>query len=91
VRDGLLLDGDGRREPFYLINVGTLDAADELARVCRERFDETALALCVNGIEGERRFARTRYTRYYGELVARYLNVDVLEVVLARTLNYYFI
>ena len=83
LRGGLLLDGDGRRQAVDLVDVRLLHHLQELPRVGGERLDVAALALGVDGVEGERGFAGTRQAGEHHELVARELDVDVLEVVLA--------
>src|SRR5262249_35943361 len=50
----------------------------------RQRFDGTALALGVDGVEGERGFARARESGEHHQPVARDFEIDVLEIVLAR-------
>jgi len=48
-----LLDGDGGRDAFDGIDVGFVHAIEELPDVGREGLDVAALALCVEGVEGE--------------------------------------
>ena len=84
---GLLLDRDGRRQPLDEVDVGLLHLLEELARVGRERLDVAALPLGVEGVEGQRRLARARQARDDHELVARNVDVDVLEVVDSRAPN----
>ena len=84
VRGGLLLDRDGGREAVDLVDVRLLHHLQELARIGRERFDVAALALGIDGVEGERGFARARQAGEHHQLVARDFDVDVLEIVLAR-------
>ena len=62
---------------------GPLHLIEELARVGRERFHVAALAFGVDGVEGERGFAGAAEAGDHGEGVARDLDVDVLEIVLA--------
>ena len=81
---GFLLDGDGRAEAFNGIHVGALDLVEKLARVGGESFHIAALALGVDGVEGERAFARAGKTGDDGERVARNAHVDVAQIVLAR-------
>src|SRR5262249_50788381 len=50
----------------------------------RQRFDGTALALGVDGVEGERGFARARESGEHHQPVARDFEIDVLEIMLAR-------
>ena len=83
-RGRLLLDGDGRREALDRVDVGLVHLPQELAGVGRERLDVAALALGVDGVEGERRLARAGEPGDDDEPVARQPQGDVLEVVLAR-------
>ena len=84
LRGGLLLDGDGRRQAVDLVDVRLLHHLQELAGVGRQALDVAALALGVDGVEGERRLARAGQAGEDDELVARDGDVDVLEIVLAR-------
>ena len=59
----LLVDGDGRREALDVVDVGLLHLAEELAGVGGERLDITALALGVDGVEGERATCPSRRAR----------------------------
>ena len=67
---GLLVDGDGRRQPLDEVDVGLVHLAEELPGVGREGLDVAALALGVDGVEGERRLARAGQAREDDELVA---------------------
>ena len=80
----LLLDRDCRCEAIHVIDVGLLDALEELARVGRERLDVAALAFGVDGVEGEGGFAGAGDTADDCEGVVRDVDVDALEVVRAR-------
>ena len=82
---GLLLDGDGGREAVDGVHIGPLHLVEELAGVGGEGFDVAALALGIDGVEGERRFARAGEAGDDGERVARDADVDVAQVVLARS------
>src|SRR5262249_36545058 len=86
-RSRLLFDRDRGRQPLDRIDVGLVHLVEELARVGRQRLDIAALPLGVDRIERERRLSRTGQPRDHHELVARDLDVDVLQVVLARTLD----
>ena len=81
---GLLLDRDGRREPFDRVDVGLLHQAEELAGVGGQGLHVAALPFGVDRVEGERRLARAREPGDDGEPVAGDRDRDVLEVVLAR-------
>jgi hypothetical protein len=77
----LLLNGDGRGDPFDQVGVGFVHALQELAGVGGERFDVATLAFGVKGIEGERGFARAADPGDDDELVERNVEVDVFQVV----------
>ena len=83
-RGGLLLDGDGRRQAVDLVDVRLLHHLQELPRIGRQALDVAALALGIDGVEGERGFARAGQAGEHHQLVARNVEVDVLEIVLAR-------
>ena len=78
-----MLDGDGGGEAVDLVDVRLLHHLQELPRIGRQALDVAALALGVDGIEGERGFARAGQPGEHHELVARDIEVDILEVVLA--------
>ena len=89
LRRGLLLDRDRRRQAVDLVDVRLLHHLQELARIGRQRLDVAALALGIDGVEGERGFAGAGQAGEHDELVARNLDVDVLEIVLARAADGY--
>ena len=72
------------REAFDGVDVGALDLVEELAGVGGERFDVAALALGVDGVEGERTLAGAGETGDHRERVAGDAHVDVAQIVLAR-------
>jgi hypothetical protein len=80
----LLLDRDGGREAVDLVDVRLLHHLEELARIGREALDVAALALRIDRVERERRLARARQAGEHHQPVARDVDVDILEVVLAR-------
>src|SRR5581483_9492172 len=86
-RGGFLLDGNGGREALNDVHFGAFHLIEELASVGGKRFDVTALALGVNGIEGERGFAGTGKAGDNSEGITGDFEADVLEVVLARAPN----
>jgi hypothetical protein len=86
-RGRLLLDRDCRREAVDLIDVRLLHHFEELARVGGERLDVAALALGIDRVERERGLARARQAGEHDQLIARQLDVDILEIVLARAAN----
>ena len=71
LRGGLLLDRDGRRQAVDLVDVRLLHHLQELARIGRQRFDIAALALGVDGVEGERGLAGAGQAGEHHQLVAR--------------------
>ncbi len=83
-RGRLLVDRDRRREPLDRVDVRLVHLPQELARVRRQRLDVPALALGVDRVECEARLARARQARDHDQGVARQLERDVLQIVLAR-------
>ena len=67
-----------------MVDVGLLHHLEELARIGAEALDVAALALGIDGVEGERGFARTGEAGDHGQRLARDVDVDILEIVLAR-------
>jgi tetratricopeptide (TPR) repeat protein len=64
-----------------VVDVGLFHHRQELPRVGRQRLDVAPLALGIDGIEGQRRLARAGQAGDHDQLVARQVEVDVLEVV----------
>ncbi len=83
----LLVDRDGRRQALDGVDVRLVHLAEELAGVGGEALDVAALALGVDGVEGERGLARAREAGDDDEAVARQPQGDVLEVVLAGAVD----
>ena len=84
-RGVLLPDGDGGSDAVDDIDVGLLDALQKLPRVGGKRLHVAALALGVNGVERQRRLARSRNSRHHRHGVVRNFEVDVLQIVDARS------
>src|SRR5690606_17582130 len=80
-----LLDGNGGREAAEQIEVGLFQLLGELPGVGGHGVEETALALGEEDVEGEGGFSGTGKAGDDDELVARDIDGDVLEVVLAGT------
>ncbi len=78
----LLLDGDGGRKALDVVEPGFLHLGDELPGVSAEAFDVAALTLGINGVHGQRTFARSAGPAADGKLIAGDIDVDALEVVL---------
>jgi hypothetical protein len=83
-RGRLLLDGDGRRQAVDLVDVRLLHHLEELAGIGRQALDVAALALGIDRVEGERGLARAGQAGHHDQAVARQVEVDVLQIVLAR-------
>ena len=83
----LLLEGNGRRQPVDGVDVGDGHLMEQAPRVGRHRFEVTPLRFGVEGAKGERGLARARHAREDDEGVAWYVDVHVLQVVLARPLH----
>ena len=60
VADALLVNRDRRTEPFDLVDVGLFHLPQELAGIGAQAFDVAALSLGEDGVERQRRLARTR-------------------------------
>ncbi len=84
VAGGLLLDGDGRGQPFDQIDIGLFHQLQKLPRIGRQAFHIAALPLGVQRVERQRRLARTRQPGDDHQLVARQIERDVLQIVSAR-------
>jgi hypothetical protein len=82
-----LLDRDGGGQAVDRLDVRLLHLVEELPRVRGERLHVLALPLGEDGVEGERALARARDAGDHDELVARDLDREVLEVVLAGAAN----
>ena len=80
----LLLDGDCRAQTRNMIHIRLFHHIEELARIGAEGFNVAALPLGIDGVKRKARFARSRQARDHHQFIARYVHVDVLEIVLAR-------
>ena len=83
-RAALLLQRDRRRQAVDRVDLGHAHLVEQPARVRRHRLEVAALRLGVERAERERRLARARHAGEHDQRVARDVDVDVLEVVLAR-------
>ena len=87
LRGGLLLDRDRRRQAGDRIDVRLLHQLEELAGVGREALDVAALAVGIDRVERERALARAREPGDHHQPVARQIEIDRSEVMLARAAN----
>ena len=82
-----LVDGNGRGHAFHLVHGGLVHAVEKLARVGAESLYVAALALGVERVKHQAGLARATHTGDHRELAGANVQVQVLEVVLARTVN----
>ncbi len=83
-RGGPLIDGDRRREAVDRAHHRPRHAPEELPGIRRERLEIAALRLAADRVECERGLAGPRHAGDDRDRPARDLDVDRLEVVLAR-------
>ena len=79
---GSLLDGDGRRQPFDVVDLGLLHLVEELPCVGREALHVLALPFRKQRVEGQRRLPRTAGPRDDHQTIPWDLEREILEVVL---------
>src|SRR5690606_30711259 len=84
---GALFDRNGGRHAEDPVDVGPRRRLHELAGVGIERFEVAALAFAEHDVEREGGLAGPGHARDDSERVARDLDVDVLQVVLARMVH----
>jgi PAS domain S-box-containing protein len=85
VAGGLLLDRDGGRQALDHVHIGLVHQLQKLAGVGGQALHVAALALGVQRVECQAGLARTAQTRDHHQLVAWDVEVDILQVVGART------
>ena len=86
-RGRLLVDGDGRRQPLDEVHVRLVHLAQELAGVGRERLDVAALALGVDGVEGQGGLPRARQPGEDDQLVPGQVKGHIAQIVFASPAN----
>lgn len=84
VRRRLLLDRDRGRKPLDQVDVRFLHQLQELTGIGRQALDVAALALGIERVECERRFARSGQPGNHDQFVPRQVEIDVLQVVGSR-------
>ena len=84
VAGGLLLDGNRRRQALDQVHIGLVEPPEELPRIGRQALHIPPLALGIQRVERQAGLARARQPRDHHQLVARNVQVNVLEVVRAR-------
>src|SRR3989339_2123490 len=65
----LLLNGNGRWNPFNKINLGFMHPPQELAGIRRQAFYIAALPFGIKGIESQRRLSASREARSKHQLI----------------------
>ena len=83
----LLVDGDGRRQALDEVDVGLVHLAQELAGVGGEGLDVAALALGVDGVEGQGGLARAGQAGEDDQLVPGQVERDIAQIVLTSAAN----
>ena len=82
LRGGLLVDGNSGAQAVDVVHVRLLHLAQEHPGVGAEGLHIAALSLGVNGVKGQRGFARAGQAGEHHQLVPGNLHVDVFQVVL---------
>ncbi len=80
---GLLIYGNSWRQPLNAVHIGFIHLPKKLASVGGERLDIAALPLGIDGIESEGGLARTAESGDNDQLIARDVDIDILEIVLS--------
>jgi hypothetical protein len=81
VRGCLLLDADRRTQPFDDVDIGLVHQLQELPRVGAQALDIAPLPFGIQRVECEARFARAAQPGDDHQLMARDVDIDVLQVV----------
>ena len=84
-----LINGDCRRKSVNIIDIRLIHLPEKLPSIRRQRLHIAPLSLCIDGIKGKRRLARTRKPRNNDQFIPGNLHVDVLEIMCPRTLDLY--
>ena len=82
-----LLNRHARRQPGDKIDIGLLQLFDKLPRIRRHAVEKSSLSFGEQDIEREGRFTGATQTCDDHHPVARNLDVDIFQVVLARAVN----
>ena len=80
-----LVDGDGRRNTLHLVHRRLVHTVQKLPGVSGERLDVTALPFGEQGIENQAGLARPAGAGDHRQFAGADVEVEVLEVVLARS------
>ena len=85
VAGGFLLDGNGGRQALNQVHIGLVHALQKLPCIGREAFHIAALPFGIQRVKGQAGFARARQASDHHQLVARDVDVDIFQVMGART------
>src|SRR5579863_231712 len=81
---GFLLNRNRWTQPVNGIYIRAFHLIEELPRVGGKGFHVAALAFGIDGVKGQRRLARPAQAGNHGQRITWNVNVNVLEIVLAR-------
>ena len=91
VAGGLLVDADGRRQAGDLIHIRLFHLAQEHPGIAGKAFHIPALAIRIDGIEGQAGFTAAGKAGHHNQLVPGQGQVNILQIVLTGTVNDNFI
>ena len=89
VARGLLLYRDYGAQAVYALDRRFLQHSHEMLGVWGKGVHVAALTLCIDGVEGERRFAASAYSGDYHQLAARDVHIDIPQVVGPGAAHFY--
>ena len=73
----LLVDADGRRQPFDALHLRFFHLAQELSGIAGERLHVASLSLRIDGVKGQRGFSGTGKSRKHHQLVPGDVHIDI--------------
>ena len=86
---GFLLNANNGAQPRNFIHVGAFQVVQKVAGIGRECFDVAPLTLCIERVEGQRRFAAAAQSRHNRQAVAGNGYVHVFQVMNAGAQYFY--
>ena len=89
--DALLIDRDRRGEIFYLIHIRLSGGFEQVLRIGGKAFHIPPVPFGIDGIEGHGGFSRSGKTCDHDEFIARNIEIYVLEIVDAGSLDDYLV
>ncbi len=82
-----LVDGNRGRHTLDLVDSRLIHAVQKLARIGTEGLHVAALAFGKQGVEHQAGLARSAWAGDHGQLTGADVQIEIFEVVLARTAN----